>query len=184
MGSVVIVALVLWLFLRSGGESGSVTYQEAAISRGQLVVKVSATGNLQPTNQVDIGSELSGTVETVYVDDNDLVKKGQILARLDTAKLKDQVQNSFGSASGSEGKGTASNCNQQRIAGKIESFSRSPEAVPADRCHPKQRWQQQKADLARAKANEASAYASVSQGLGTVCARIVPICPRRSYVHR
>jgi len=54
---------------------------------------VSATGNLQPTNEVDVGSEVSGLVETVLVDDNDRVKNGQVLARLDVSKLQDQVVN-------------------------------------------------------------------------------------------
>ena len=59
-----------------------------------LVVTVSATGNLQPTNQVDVGSELSGTVEAVYVDENDQVSKSQVLARLDRSKLQDAVARS------------------------------------------------------------------------------------------
>ena len=55
---------------------------------GTLVVTVSATGNLQPTNKVDVGSELSGIVDEVLVDDNDRVKKGQVLARLDLVQAR------------------------------------------------------------------------------------------------
>jgi HlyD family secretion protein len=43
---------------------------------------------LQPTKSVDVGSELSGTLATVLVQENDQVKKGQLLAQLDTSKLK------------------------------------------------------------------------------------------------
>lgn len=60
-------------------------------SRGNLLITVSATGNVQPTNQVDVGSELSGIVAGVLVEENDSVKKGQVLARLDTTKLDNQV---------------------------------------------------------------------------------------------
>jgi HlyD family secretion protein len=56
-------------------------------------VSVSATGTLEPVNQVDVGSELSGTIEKVLVDDNDLVAKGQVLATLDTSRLVDQIAN-------------------------------------------------------------------------------------------
>ena len=58
---------------------------------GTLVVSVSATGTLQPTKSVDVGSELSGTVARVLVDENDVVKQGQLLAELDTARLADAV---------------------------------------------------------------------------------------------
>lgn len=52
---------------------------------------VTATGNLQPTNQVEVGVEVSGTVAAVEVDYNDRVKRGQILASLDPTKFKAQV---------------------------------------------------------------------------------------------
>jgi HlyD family secretion protein len=68
-----------------------VGYQTAKVQRGDLTVIVTATGTLQPTNQVDVGSELSGIVKTVDVDFNDSVKVGQVLARLDTTKLEAQV---------------------------------------------------------------------------------------------
>jgi HlyD family secretion protein len=73
------------------GRSGQVRFQTAKIERGNLTVTVTATGTLQPTNQVDVGSELSGIVRTVLVDFNDAVKVGQALARLDTTKLEAQV---------------------------------------------------------------------------------------------
>jgi HlyD family secretion protein len=79
-------ALVLWR-LFSGGDGGETQYRTVAVTRGPLVVTVNATGTLQPTNQVDVGSELSGILETVEVDFNERVKKGQVLARLDTSKL-------------------------------------------------------------------------------------------------
>jgi len=54
-------------------------------------VTVSATGTLQPTNQVDVGSELSGIITKVLVEDNDEVSEGQVIAQLDTARLKDAI---------------------------------------------------------------------------------------------
>ncbi len=72
-------AYALW---RSTRGTSAPEYQTEAVTRGALVVTVSATGNLQPTNQVDVGSELSGTIDTVLVDDNDRVRKGQLIARI------------------------------------------------------------------------------------------------------
>jgi HlyD family secretion protein len=69
-------------------------YTTETVQRGNLSVRVTANGTLQPTNKVDVGSELSGTVAQVFVDVNDKVDKGQVLAMLDTSKLRDQVARS------------------------------------------------------------------------------------------
>lgn len=78
----------LWYTKRSNTNG---LYKTAEVTRGDLTVIVTATGTLQPVNQVDVGSELSGTIRTVEVDVNDIVKKGQVLARLDTDRLKSRV---------------------------------------------------------------------------------------------
>jgi HlyD family secretion protein len=94
LAALLLIAVAIWLVLRSGDESAAPRYATEAASVGTLVVKVSATGNLQPTNQVEVGSELSGIVDQVYVDVNDPVKKGQLLARLDLSRLQDAVAKS------------------------------------------------------------------------------------------
>lgn len=66
-------------------------FETVEIQRGSLSVTVAATGTLKPINQVDVGSELSGTIETVEVDYNDRVKGDQILATLNTDELKAKV---------------------------------------------------------------------------------------------
>lgn len=92
VGLLVVAVLAAWL-LRTPAQQAP-AYATETVTRGDLVVKVVANGTLQPTNKVDIGSELSGTVAKVYVDINDRVKKGQVLAELDTTKLSDQVARS------------------------------------------------------------------------------------------
>mgnify|MGYP001007055100 CR=1 FL=1 len=59
--------------------------------QGDLIVQVTATGALEPTNEVEVGSELSGIVKSVVVEENDRVTVGQALAELDQAKFKAQV---------------------------------------------------------------------------------------------
>lgn len=66
-------------------------YTTAPVKRGDVSTTVTASGTLQPTTKVDIGSELSGTVARVLVDYNDRVTKGQVLAVLDTRKLDDTI---------------------------------------------------------------------------------------------
>lgn len=92
-GIVIAVGAVAWVKL-AARDVDTTKYVTEEATRGRLVVTVSATGNLQPTNQVDIGSELSGTVEKVFVEENDRVKRGQVLAQLDLSKLNDQATKS------------------------------------------------------------------------------------------
>ncbi len=70
------------------------TFVTAPAERAELVIKVTATGTVQPTNKVDISSELSGVMRQVNVDFNTTVKKGDVLAELDTTKLTASVENS------------------------------------------------------------------------------------------
>src|SRR5262249_35079729 len=83
--------IILGTFLFTRGDRAAVKYVTQEVTRGSLTVTVSATGNVEPRNQVDIGSELSGRVRSVMVDVNDDVMAGQVLAVLDTTRLKAQV---------------------------------------------------------------------------------------------
>ena len=69
-------------------------YETERIEQRDLVATVSATGKLVPTDQVDVGSEISGIVADVRVDSNDRVERGQILALIDTTKLEQQAERS------------------------------------------------------------------------------------------
>ncbi len=93
VGAIAIVLLIL-LAMRMFGGSDKVQYATQDVERGNLAVTVSATGKLAPTNQVDVGSELSGLVTAVYVEVNDRVTKGQALAVIDTARLDDAIAQS------------------------------------------------------------------------------------------
>lgn len=93
LAGVLIVAAAIYFIFARQDDAATPQYKTEQAAVGTLVVKVSATGNLQPTNQVDVGSELSGIVDKVFVDDNDHVKKGDLLARLDLSKLQDAVSN-------------------------------------------------------------------------------------------
>lgn len=90
-GAIALVAIVVGYLIFGRGNGGATKYVTQDVTRGDLTVTVTATGNLEPRNQVDIGSELSGTIRTVTVDVNDQVKAGQVLAKLDTSRLEAQV---------------------------------------------------------------------------------------------
>lgn len=75
-------------------KKNEVAYITVPLKFQDLTTTVSATGNLEPTNTVDVGIEVSGTVEEVLVDYNDRVRIGQPMARLDTTKLSAAVTSS------------------------------------------------------------------------------------------
>lgn len=77
---------------KNGDDDQGPQFVTTTLKRGSISLEVTATGNLAPINEVIIGSELSGTVEEVYVDTNDAVKKDQPLAKLDTSKLIQQTE--------------------------------------------------------------------------------------------
>ena len=80
-----------FFILKNSTQTQTFEYVTKKITRGDLSVVVSATGNLNPTNSVDIGIEVSGTIKEIYVDFNDEVEIGQVLAKLDTTKLQSEV---------------------------------------------------------------------------------------------
>jgi HlyD family secretion protein len=88
---VVIVVAAVGVVRKMNGPD-PVQYTTAAVTRGDLTVIVTATGTLQPTNTIEVGSELSGIIKTVEVDFNDRVEVGRVLARLDTSKLEAQAK--------------------------------------------------------------------------------------------
>jgi HlyD family secretion protein len=94
----VVVAAVLltialgayWIYTRTQTNTANISYETLPAKVTDVVVNVAATGTIQPITQVDIGSEASGVVREVLVDDNDIVKVGQTLAVLDTTRLEAQ----------------------------------------------------------------------------------------------
>lgn len=64
-------------------ERSRITYATAPVTRGRVVAVVNATGTVKPVREVQVGSFVSGPIEEIYVDFNDEVKKGDLLARID-----------------------------------------------------------------------------------------------------
>lgn len=90
VGAAVIVGLAAWWWL-SRAPDASVRYVTEPATIADLRVIVTATGTVEPTNLVEISSELSGTIDKVLVDFDDVVSEGDVLAELDTTKLDAQV---------------------------------------------------------------------------------------------
>ena len=162
VAALLLVAGAALLYFRKGEEAAAPQYTTEAVTVGTLVVKVSATGNLQPTNQVDVGSELSGIVAEVFVDDNDRVRKGQILARLDLSKLEDAVARSRASLAVAEAAVLQAQATVAEARATLARF-RQVAGLSGGKVPSKTEMDTAEANLKRAEANEASTRASVSQ---------------------
>jgi HlyD family secretion protein len=91
LGSGGLVVLALAAFYFWGSQTGATQYLTARVERGNLRNTVTATGTLQAVTTVQVGSQASGTISALNADFNSVVKKGQVIAQLDPAVSKAQV---------------------------------------------------------------------------------------------
>ncbi len=162
VAALALIPVVAYIVLRSGNEASVPQYATEEVRRGDLVVTVSATGRLQPTNQVDVGSELSGTIEQVFVDDNDRVTKGQVLARLDVSKLQDQVAKSRAALAAAEAQLRQMQATEAEARANLTRLKQVAE-LSGGKVPSKAEMETAEASLARAAANVANARASIAQ---------------------
>ncbi|WP_156679626.1 efflux RND transporter periplasmic adaptor subunit [Sphingomonas profundi] len=158
-----VVLLVLWIAARLlFGSDVAVSYATQPLRRGNLTVSVSATGNLAPTNEVEVGSELSGLVTEVFVDNNDRVRKGQVLARLDTSRFLDTVNQSRAQLASAQAQVQTAEATAQQsratLARFMEVYRLSGGKVPSGT-----ELDAARADNGRAVAGIATAQAAVAQ---------------------
>ena len=92
--AVLAVAAAVSVYALFGRSSNIVRYVTEPVTRSDLHVTVTATGSIQPTSQVEVSSELSGTIRRVFVDYNSMVKAGQVVAELDTDKFMANLDSS------------------------------------------------------------------------------------------
>ncbi len=88
VAAVVVVVVAMQFFGKSKGFA--VTYETAVIERGNINTSVTATGTVEPITQVEVGTQVSGIIENLYVDYNSVVKKGQVIAELDKKTLQSE----------------------------------------------------------------------------------------------
>jgi HlyD family secretion protein len=91
-----VVALVsvggsAYAFYNSRETEAEPTLVTAPVTRGAIVDAVSSTGTLQAVTSVQVGTQVSGTIESLGADFNSIVKRGQVLARLDRSLFETQV---------------------------------------------------------------------------------------------
>ena len=92
--TILLVAVLGGIFIFGGEENKRAQYSMVNISRGDLRQVVTATGEIQPVNTVSVGSQVSGTIDNLYVDFNSTVEKGDVLLTIEPSVLQATVDES------------------------------------------------------------------------------------------
>ena len=113
IGAVVLV--LVFMFFKGKGKHGGVMLEAEPARIDSIEITVTATGEIQPVYKVEVGTQVSGIVEKLYVDYNSHVKKGDLLAELDRSNLQEQVNQAKTNLSNAQSALTLAQQNYERI---------------------------------------------------------------------
>ncbi len=91
-----VVLILAALLLRKCTGGSGVTFQTAPVSRGAITQAVTATGTLNPVQNVQVGSQVSGNIQKLFADFNSIVKAGQVIAQIDPIVFQANVNQAEG----------------------------------------------------------------------------------------
>ncbi len=89
--AIVVIGGGFWIFGGSSSQS-KVDFATEAVKRGSVSNSITATGTIEPVTEVEVGTQVSGIIDKIYVDYNSVVKKGQIIAEMDKVTLLSDLQ--------------------------------------------------------------------------------------------
>jgi HlyD family secretion protein len=155
--------------LRASRPEPAAQYQMAAVERGTLTVSVTATGELKSLTQVNIGTEISGVVESVNVDFNSPVRVGEILAQVNTEKLGAQAAQARAGLASAEAKVLQAEATLNEAQAELAKLEHVRE-LSGGRVPSRQEIDSQQATVKRAEADQTSAAAQVTQSRASLAA--------------
>lgn len=157
------------LKLRASRAAPPPQYRTETIESGTLTVSVTATGELKALTQVNIGTEISGVVESVAVDYNSPVRVGQVLARVNTEKLEAQAAQARAGLQSAEAKRLQSQATLAEAQAELAKLQHVRD-LSGGRVPSRQELDSQEASVKRAQADEASTAAQVMQSQASLAA--------------
>lgn len=121
LGGVVLLLAAFALRRCGGGESGA--FQTATVARGPITQAVTATGTLNPVVTVQVGSQVSGNIQKLFVDYNSTVKAGQVVAQIDPILFQATVTQTEGDLASAQAALELARINANRIQGLVAKQS-------------------------------------------------------------
>ena len=92
IGIAIVIVLGIVVFIAFRKKENGLNFRTEKISKGDIVETVTASGNVNAVTTVLVGTQVSGTIKTIYADFNSPVKKGQLIAQIDPATFEAQVE--------------------------------------------------------------------------------------------
>lgn len=151
----IIVAIILFFSMGKDTHS-SVNLETVAAKIDSIETTITATGEIQPVYKVEVGTQVSGIVQKLYVDYNSKVTKGQLLAELDRSTLQEQVNQANANLSNAQSNLTLAKQNYDRTKALYENKAATQEAfeqVTNSYTQAKNQVANAKSDLQRAQVN-------------------------------
>ncbi len=102
IAAVVVVAAVAAWMLSGGAKKQDVKYETATVSRQNISNFITATGSIEPVTEVEVGTQVSGIIDKIYVDYNTVVKQGQLIAEMDKVTLESDLASAQATFDGAE----------------------------------------------------------------------------------
>ena len=101
VAAIAVLGIGFWAF---GGDSSAarVNFVKGQVTRGNVSSFITATGNIEPVTEVEVGTQVSGIIDKIYVDYNSEVKKGQLIAEMDKITLMSDLNSSQANYNGSK----------------------------------------------------------------------------------
>ena len=171
---VVVAGAGIWFFAGSPAKH-KVTYATANVSKGDISNSVTATGTIEPVTEVEVGTQVSGIIDKIYVDYNSVVTKGQLIAEMDRATLQSELTSQQATYDGAKAEYEYQKKNYERSKGLHEKSLISDtdfEQALYNYQKAKSSYDSSKASLAKAERN--LAYATITSPIdGVVISRDV-----------
>ncbi len=94
VGLILIAGVIFYFaYLKPRLAEKKIEYTYTALEQGDIESTISTTGTIEAVNTVQVGTQISGTISKIYVDHNDKVRQGQLLAKMDTRLLQTSLEN-------------------------------------------------------------------------------------------
>lgn len=112
---VVVLAAIVYALTGGKKEAPVMDYETARVEKATIGNSVTATGTIEPVTKVEVGTQVSGIIDKIYVDYNSVVHKGQIIAELDKTNLMSELNSAKSNLAGAKSDLDYQRANYKRI---------------------------------------------------------------------